>query len=398
MTRSLSSSSAAAASASASSSSSILLLVLLALLSSISCVTADSNKKKECIKLSRGKELKEQLASGNNVLLVLGNDDDEATYKELCSRLEQTPTDRVKDFDIAFVKDSNMRRNVMAKAEPPKLNILAMVEKKVVDLVTGTPPPNLEVNFPEYVLYTKDNAETGIRFLKDSVAAAGGGDNDNDEKDDNSKAMADAVSDFISTQLHTKKIGSFVYALGSYDMVAAQIMKYDTGSWQQRFWAEGVSKILQTMFLKYPIAKWTGQTTPVMEFEMELINNYIKIGNKVVQEGKLYPENQVKRLEDMLENDKNSIGEMKKESMSQRVYTLKRFSEPETFGDKEIMSFLVKIGMNLFTLLLMLVMIPMMFLSSPEDEDEEGEGKSDDKEESDEKETAGAETEEKKEK
>lgn len=336
-----------------------LLLTWLALLANDSNALGD---KKKCITMSRGKELREKLSEGKQVLLVLGNDDDHKTYKELCSRLESTPVDRVKDLEIAFVKDSNMRRNVMQKAQPKKLGWLALVEKKVVDLVTRAPPVNLEISYPEYVLYKTADPEAGIRFLRGAV-----------EEDEEGKNVADAVSDFLSEELQTKKIGSFVYALGSYDMVAAQVMKYETGSWQQRFWAEGVTQVLKTMFLKYPMAKFFGTVTPVMGFEMELIDNYMKIARKVVEKGKLYPENQVKRLEDMLENDKSSIGEIKKESLSQRVYTLKRFTEPETFSDKDIISFLFKIGMNLLTLLLMLVMIPMMFLSSPEDEEEQKE-------------------------
>mmetsp|Transcript_13969 Transcript_13969/g.33800 ORF Transcript_13969/g.33800 Transcript_13969/m.33800 type:complete len:415 (-) Transcript_13969:153-1397(-) len=344
---------------------SILLLTLLALLNISTPAAAAAANKKLCIKMSRGKELKEKLATESNVLLVLGNDDDDKTYKELCDRLEGTPPGRVKDFEIAFVKDSNMRRNVMNKAAPPSLGLIGTAEKFVLDLITGAPPPKTEISYPEYVLYKTSNPEAGIRFVGGATI----------ENDDEGKQMADAVSDFVSEQLQTKKIGSFVYALGSYDMVAAQIMKYETGSWQQRFWAEGVAKMLQTMFLKYPIASLLSTTTPVMEFEMELITNYIKIGQKVVEKGKNYPKEQVKRLEEMLENDDKSISELKKESMSQRVYTLKRFSEPEKFADKDIMSFLVKVGMNLLTLLLMLVMIPMMFLSSPEDDEEEEEEK-----------------------
>ncbi|KAL3928580.1 MAG: hypothetical protein SGBAC_012591 [Bacillariaceae sp.] len=358
---------------------SFLLSMLALLLLSNSLIVTAAPAKKECIKLSRGKELKEKLVT-QNILLVLGNDEDEKTYKELCSRLGSTPMGRVKDFEIAFVKDSNMRRNVMQKAEPPSVGILETVEKKVVDLVTGrgatAAPVKTEIAYPEYVLYKK-NAEHGIRFMGVATATATTEDEDSASDDSSNNKMADAVSDFISEHLHTKKIGSFVYALGSYDMVAAQIMKYETGSWQQRLWAEGVAKVLQTMFLKYPLAKFMKTTTPVMEFEMELIDNYIKIAQKVVSDGKNYPENQVKRLEDMLEHDDKSISAMKKESMSQRVYTLKRFAEPETFDEKDIMAFLFKIGLNLFTLLLMLVMIPMMFLSSPEDDDDDN---NDDKE------------------
>ena len=93
------------------------------------------------------------------------------------------------------------------------------------------------------------------------------------------------------------------------------------------------------------------------------------------------------------------ISDLKKESMNQRVYTLKRFTEPDKFDDKEVMSFLVKVGMNVLTLVLMVVMIPMVLMSSPEEEEEEGEKKQDstkeeakeEAEEEQEDDTAGAE-------
>lgn len=346
--------------------------ILLSLLALFFHTAAADSKKKECITLSRGKELKEKVTT-SNVLLVLGSEEDDETYKELCSRLESTPMPRVKDLEIAFVKDSNMKRNVMAKAEPPKVGLLEQAETFVTNLILGksgeeTPPDKTEISYPEYVLYKKDNAEAGIRFV-------GGPQSGGEEDDSETKAMANAVSGFIADQLQTKKLGSYVYALGSYDIVATQVMKYDTGSWQQKLWAVGVANVLKTMFLRYPVANMFGTNTQVMDFEQELIDNYVKITQKVLEKGKNYPEEQIQRLEDMLENDKGSISDMKKESMSQRVYTLKRFTEPETFADKDVMTFLVKVGMNVLTLLLMLVMIPMMFLTSPDDEEEEGETK-----------------------
>lgn len=364
-------------------------ILILALLSLFNNAAADL-KKKECINLSRGKELKEKLTTAN-VLVVLGSDEDEATYKELCSRLESTPPARVKDLEIAFVKDSNLKRNVMAKAEAPKVGLLEQVEKKVTSLIMGTstdtPPEKTEISYPEYVLFKKGEPDAGIRFVG---APETGHDDDSEDK-----AMASAVSTFVGDQLQMKKIGSYVYALGSYDIVAAQVMKYDTGSWQQKLWGVGVASVLKTMFLRYPIANMFGTSTQAMEFEQELIDNYVKIGQKVMEKGKNYPAEQIQRLEDMLENDKSSISELKKEKLSQRVYTLKRFTEPESYDDQTVMNFMIKVGMNAFTLLLMLVMIPMMFLSSPDDEEEEEEAETKKEEEEQEQgeDTAGAEME-----
>jgi len=328
-------------------------------------------------------------------LLVLSNEDEDEdkTYKELCSRLEATPMGRVKDLEIAFVKDSNLKRNVMKKAEAPKVGLLEQAERKMIDLVLGTSsssaPQKTEISYPEYVLFKKNNPDAGIRFVGGPEKGA-----DGDDEDSEAKTMANAVSTFLSDQLHTKKIGSYVYALGSYDMVAAQVMKYDTGSWKQKLWALGVAQVLRSMFVRYTIAGFFSSTTPVMEFEKELIDTYIKIGYKVVEHGKNYPEDQIKRLEDMLENDQSSISEMKKEKLNQRVYTLKRFSEPETFSDKEVMSFLVKVGMNVFTIMLLLVMVPMTMMASPEDEEEEEKKEEESKEEEKEGEdTVGAELE-----
>ena len=106
------------------------LFLLFLVWSNVAIVSVSSSK--ECITISRGKELKQYVQSSpqRHVLVVLSdsnvdddaNDDDrDDVYKELCNRLENTPTSRVEDFEIALVVDSNLKRHVMKSAKLEKV-------------------------------------------------------------------------------------------------------------------------------------------------------------------------------------------------------------------------------------------------------------------------------------
>ena len=355
---------------------------------------------KECISLSRGKELKQYLET-SHVLVVLSdktsqdddddNDDEEeegdnnTIYKELCQRLSSTPAGRVQDFEIALVTDSNMKRHVIKSSQQtlssssmtswmgPFLNgyvdvaqaklsellvkFKAIVPKEYQDYVpTILPPPSTlspyEPTFPEYVLY---NHETG------SILRYEGGEETN----------ADAISEFVSRNLNRKKIGNFVYSLGVYDLVAAQIMT--TSGYQQWLWAKVAAPLIQWLFLQPSLFSSPFSTN---DFQTELVSEYVKTGLKVLEKGIEYPSIQVDRLGRMLEDSNNSISDLQKETLNQRLYTMKRFQSPITLGENDVMLFLIKLGLNLVMLISIIVLIPMVFMppgvDDDDDDDDEG--------------------------
>lgn len=315
-------------------------LLLLGFIPSSSVVHA-----KNCITLSRGKELKEYLPM-SHVLLVLGGDEKEEAYLQLCNRLETTPESRSKDFEIAFVNDSNLKRHVMKSAKLPSLGMVETVKQFVKNQKQDFP-----TSYPEYILYHKQEQTTategGIRF---------GG----------SEKTADTVSNFVAQQLQRKNIGNFVYSLGTYDLVASQIVS-STGL-VQKVWALAVARFIQVLFLQHPFSSKESQ------FERDLVQEYIRIGLKVVEKGTDYPSQQVTRLQNMMDNDSgenNSIGPDQRETLSQRIYTLQKFSEPIDVDPHDLEVFIMKMALNFVTLCLMLIMIPFVLMTTAEEEEEE---------------------------
>lgn len=331
---------------------------------------------KECItSITRGKELKE-FQSHSHVLAVLpstsGDAEDNEVYKELCQRLESTPFPRVKDFEIALIQDSNLKRKILNEATEPKLSILQTLKvqaKKVITLIKKSEAEDQDIAEKEmklqFVLFQKQSSETstpssGVRFIP--------------KETDGSEITADDVSEFVADQLKRKKIGNFVYSLGTFDLIAAQIMKHDQDSWQQALWAKGLARFVKLLF-------WQGRLpfrgTEGTEFEEGLIEEYLKVGFKVLEKGKDYPSQQVSRLKNMLENEDNKLGELQKESMSQRVYILQKFAEPLTFEDADVKSFILKMAMHVGTFMLILVLIPLLLMTDADDDDHEQEEEGD---------------------
>lgn len=343
---------------------------------------------KECISLSRGKELKQYLET-SHVLVVLSDktsqddvdddedDDNNTIYKELCQRLSSTPAGRVQDFEIALVTDSNLKRHIikssktvsssmtswmgpflngyvdMAQAKLSKLLVefKAIVPKEYQDYVPTilSPPSTLspyEPTFPEYVLY---NHETGsiLRY-------------------EGKEINADTISDFVSRNLNRKKIGNFVYSLGVYDLVAAQIMT--TTGYQQWLWAKVAAPLIQWLFLQPSLFSSPFATN---DFQTELVQEYVKTGLKVLEKGIEYPSIQVDRLERMLEDSNDSISDLQKEKLNQRLYTMKRFQSPITLGENDVMLFLIKLGLNLAMLISIMILIPMVFMPAEVDDDDD---------------------------
>ena len=97
------------------------LLFWMALLSSM---PIDTNAK-ECLTVSRGKELK-QLVKKSNVLVILqeassGDDEEESEEpptvgSELCDRLKVTPEARVEDMDVVLVSDKILQTKVWSSS------------------------------------------------------------------------------------------------------------------------------------------------------------------------------------------------------------------------------------------------------------------------------------------
>ena len=78
----------------------------------------------------------------------------------------------------------------------------------------------------------------------------------------------------------------------------------------------------------------------------------------------------------MLEDSNNSISDLQKETLNQRLYTMKRFQSPITLGENDVMLFLIKLGLNLVMLISIIVLIPMVFMPPgvdyDDDDDDEG--------------------------
>lgn len=77
-----------------------------------------------------------------------------------------------------------------------------------------------EISFPEYLLIPKSNQST---FEKTQILQLVG-----------EPKTANTVSEFLSQQLGMKKVGNFVYSIGTLDYIAASFMKAEYSSWKQK--------------------------------------------------------------------------------------------------------------------------------------------------------------------
>jgi hypothetical protein len=319
-----------------------LLLFLLSLSgSSISATAAE----KECIEIKSKAELVAQVETSNVLLVLLKKDDplEEKDYKELCERFQATPVERVRELVIAKLTNPNLGQKLKSRATPitrraetgllNKMKHLIFRQKTTVDD---------DVSVPAYLLIRKGNLslDKALLFVGESKTA-------------------DAVSEFLSQQLSMQKIGSFVYSIGTLDFIAANVIHAEqSGSWQATFWAY-MSKMVR--LLQYPMGGDRSRAPTI--HGKSLSDYYVKICFKVLEQGVKYPSKQVQRLERMLEQDGDQIAPLQKEEMQQKIYILKKFTEPMEIRKEEVHKFLLTTAMNGTLLAAILVLLPMLLLS-----------------------------------
>lgn len=318
------------------------LLRLVALAGAVSIITA-----KDCGTISRGKELKELVANAN-VLVALTSD--EANTKDLCERLQSTPEARVQDLEIVTAADHNVQRKVWESSRPAPTGVMEQLWFKLETYVSPLrrvrdPAP---LTTPAFVLFQKGasfDEDNGLRYTGDDMSV-------------------DAVTTFLASWLKTKKLGNYVYSLGTYDMIAAQTMawvqKYSTDGLVPRIWVHGVGRL--TRYLVQPTS---------MEFESQLAQMYINSAVKVLQNGPNYPQSQIDRLERMLSDDESKITPIQREELSQRLFIWKKFAEPTEVSSDDLYKFLGRLALNLVSVLAMAILIPLLIFGQEEYEEEE---------------------------
>jgi hypothetical protein len=320
-----------------------LLLFLLSLSgSSISATAAE----KECIEIKSKAELVAQVETSNVLLVLLKKDDplEDKDYKELCERFQATPVERVRELVIAKLTNPNLGQKLKSRATPITRRAETRLLDKMKHLVFRQKTTNKkdDVSVAEYLLIRKGNLslDKALLFVGESKTA-------------------DAVSEFLSQQLSMQKIGSFVYSIGTLDFIAANVIHAEqSGSRQATFWAY-MSKMVR--LLQYPMGGDRSRAPTI--HGKSLSDYYVKICFKVLEQGVKYPSKQVQRLERMLEQDGDQIAPLQKEEMQQKIYILKKFTEPMEIRKQEVHKFLLTTAMNGTLLAAILVLLPMLLFS-----------------------------------
>ncbi len=305
---------------------------------------------KECGTVSRGKELK-QLVGTSHVLVAMTTSGDDSSTKDLCERLQQTPDVRVQDLEIVTVADHNIQRKVWDLSRPAPDGWMDRLWFRVESFIPSLQKlrkDDTSLVTPSFVLFMKGTSYDqgrGLRYTGDDMSA-------------------DTVSTFLASWMQTKKLGNYVYSLGTYDMIAAQTMvwveKYGTSSLLPRLWVHGAGRV--TRYLVQPTS---------MEFETQLAQMYIASATKVLQHGSDYPQSQVKRLERMLGDQDSNISPLQREDLSQRLYIWRKFAEPMEVSNDDLYKFVGRLLLNLFSVLAMAVLIPLLLFGQEPYEEEE---------------------------
>jgi hypothetical protein len=321
---------------------SILLFLLSLSGSSISATAAE----KECIEIKSKAELVTQVETSNVLLVLLKKDDplEDKDYKELCERFQATPVERVRELVIAKLTNPNLGQKLKSRATPITRRAETRLLDKMKHLVFRQKTTNKkdDVSVAEYLLIRKGNLslDKALLFVGESKTA-------------------DAVSEFLSQQLSMQKIGSFVYSIGTLDFIAANVIHAEqSGSRQATFWAY-MSKMVR--LLQYPMGGDRSRAPTI--HGKSLSDYYVKICFKVLEQGVKYPSKQVQRLERMLEQDGDQIAPLQKEEMQQKIYILKKFTEPMEIRKQEVHKFLLTTAMNGTLLAAILVLLPMLLFS-----------------------------------
>ena len=353
-------------------------LLLLCFLCGVATATAN---KRECLELERAKALKQHLET-SHVLVWVG--DDQEVYEEICSRYANTPSERVKDLVIAKLSGSStnsLKNKLVQQSKLPKTspwNVLERMKRLIV------PPPVVDnVDSVEYILFQQGDLELqGLQFVATPLSSSSSSpstssisDDEESENDDTHIAVADDVTTFVAKQLRRKKIGNFVYSLGTFDLIAAMVMNNTDGlqaTNQAKVWAYLAKAIALTQtYLNLDL--FGRASSAVLHHNAELANIYVKIMFQVLGKGPFYPSQQITRLETMLEQDSSQISDLKKEQLQQRIHTLKKFTDPAEYTQEQTRNFMIQTALNLGVWIFLVVLIAYVFLATEEEEEEEEE-------------------------
>ena len=364
-------------------------LLLLCFLCGVATATAN---KRECLELERAKALKQHLET-SHVLVWVG--DDQEAYEEICSRYANTPSERVKDLVIAKLSGSStnsLKNKLVQQSKLPKTspwNVLERMKRLIV------PPPvvdnvhvdddNDDSHSVEYILFQQGDLELqGLQFVATPLSSSSPppppstssiSDDEESENDDTHIAVADDVTTFVAKQLRRKKIGNFVYSLGTFDLIAAMVMNNTDGlqaTNQAKVWAYLAKAIALTQtYLNLDL--FGRASSAVLHHNAELANIYVKIMFQVLGKGPFYPSQQITRLETMLEQDSSQISDLKKEQLQQRIHTLKKFTDPAEYTQEQTRNFMIQTALNLGVWIFLVVLIAYVFLATEEEEEEEEE-------------------------
>ena len=348
-------------------------------------VTAAASSK-SCRTVERAGQLKKLLQGNNDVLVLLQQkpskplsdydddedddddddreeeNDDDPVVTELCQRFADTPAPRVKQLELVKVTDGNLKRKLWETSRPVPTSMVAKILDKVglgYHTTTKIPP-----EYPEYILF---RASTNPKGVVDGLRYVGGN-------------TIEDVSEFLALQLGTKRLGNFVYSIGSYDVLASKLMDHARA---QNTWMLWIYVKVVTRFASYLIqpSLYSGAT----DFDKELTGLYTKIAAKVYEKGRDFPRREMDRLEGMLSSSTTTgkqIGDAQREKMQQRIYILKKFDDPVEVSRDDHYLFWGKLGLNLFCYLAIVLMIPMLLLADDTTEDDkEGDAKDDSQEE-----------------
>jgi hypothetical protein len=333
------------------------LLLLFATLLLLSIGLGDAADRKSCRTISNRAQLT-KLISNAHVLVSIQTDDDlgddDADYKELCDRFSSTPVERVQELDIIRVTDEELAKQLWEnhsfvhwfdQVQSTLRTVQQAVWRKAADDEKASDDNDDSVR---YILFQKGAPESGRRYVGSSLSA-------------------DAVSEFLATVTKTKKLGNFVYSMHHFDFCAAQFVRAtsDQVPWKQTAWYTAARVLSALPFQMSSDATGTSQTLAAL---------YLKAMKNIQTHGMHYAQQQIQRLDKLLDDGDAKISELKREELSQKKYILQRFTEPVDLDSAEIQQFLWYIWGNGGLLLLFLLLwlpLSMLFPDAAEEEKED---------------------------
>jgi hypothetical protein len=277
----------------------------------------------------------------------------------------------VADFSIVSVRDPNTQKKVWDQSRPAPKTLVQRILYRMESvlpfgktLLSSSSSSSSKPSLPAYILFQQGSSyesASGLRYQ-------GGDDKDNDK---DGAVTVDILSSFLATWLQRQKLGNYVYSLGVYDLIAAQTMSLVHGHgkdhWMPQLWVHGVGRL--TRYLVQPTS---------LPFEKDLVQQYEKCALKVLQEGPKVTLAQVERLERLLEDSSSSssspassISPLQREQLSQRLYIWKRFDDPVSISPSDFNTFLMRLVLNLLSVVGIAILIPFVLFGGTEEQAEE---------------------------